>query len=188
MRASVRVSIWVGMTCAFAHAVGAQDLAPQKLPVYGGSGGTAFSRDCGAGKVLTGLRYRAGLYVDALGLLCRPVLSDGALGPESTVGTLVGGGGGKSGIAHCAAGMVVTGAFLRYGTWVDMIQLMCRTWIATTRRFNTKDFSYAVPFGSPFMGPTPLNTKCESSAQPGSGIRGRASTYVDAVGFVCDEP
>lgn len=34
-------------------------LPAQLLPVYGGGGGTAFTRSCGAGKVLTGLRYRA---------------------------------------------------------------------------------------------------------------------------------
>jgi hypothetical protein len=29
---------------------------------------------------------------------------------------------------------------------------------------------------------------CESRSQPVHGIRGRAATLVDALGFVCDEP
>lgn len=51
----------------------APDLPAQLLPVNGGSGGTAYSRDCGAGRVVTGLRMRSALLVDAVGLLCKPV-------------------------------------------------------------------------------------------------------------------
>src|SRR3954470_16189159 len=88
----------------------ATDLPTQKLPVYGGSGGTAFERSCGAGMVLTGFRYRSGFFVDALGLLCRPVNADGKLGSETTVGTLAGGGGGTSKSVSCPAGSVVASA------------------------------------------------------------------------------
>lgn len=59
------------LTLALGTPANAQDIPPQRLPVFGGSGGTAFTRDCGSGKVLTGLRFRGGMFVDAVGLLCR---------------------------------------------------------------------------------------------------------------------
>src|ERR1051325_5645260 len=97
------------LVCAAALTLAAfrgADLPPQYLTVLGGSGGTAFSRDCGSGRVLSGVRYRSGMVIDAIGLLCRPVLSDGTLGPESTVGTLVGGAGGTIASASCPSATV----------------------------------------------------------------------------------
>lgn len=161
-------------------------LPPQLLPVYGGSGGTAFSRDCGSGKVLTGLRYRDGLFVDALGLLCRPVSSSGALGPESTVGTLVGGGGGSSGSVSCASGTVVTTALIYHGSLVSGVLLYCRVWDAASRKFVGSSQSVNDRVGS--AGGTATQEGCEAPTQPASGFRGRAGLVLDAVGFVCDEP
>src|SRR5689334_3107530 len=112
-----------------------QNLPPQNLPVLGGSGGTAFSRDCGAGHVLSGLRYRSGAVVDAIGVLCRPVLSNGSLGPESTVGTVIGGGGGTTNVASCPSGMVVSALRVRYGSYVSYAIITCRSWHADTRTF-----------------------------------------------------
>jgi hypothetical protein len=173
---------------AVAPPAGAQDLPEQKLPVYGGSGGTAFSRDCGAGRVLTGLRYREGLYVDALGLLCRPVSASGALGSQTTVGTLAGGGGGTSGTASCYAGYVVAGAEIWFGAWVDRVRLRCRRWDGGTRRFKSNDGQFTNIIGSPNTVARMTPTNCEDTSQPASGIRGRAHSLIDALGFVCDEP
>jgi hypothetical protein len=163
------------------------DLPEQKLPVFGGSGGTAFSRDCGAGRVLTGLRYRAGLSLDAIGLLCRPVNADGSLGSESTVGTMVGGGGGTFGAKSCPVGSVVTGAYIDYGTWVDGLSVMCGSWSKSTRAF-TKSSSSAFSFGRILAFNTAGVRSCEAVTQPAVAIRGRAASLVDALGFICDEP
>lgn len=162
-------------------------LPQQLLPVYGGAGGTSFNRSCGAGKVLTGLRYRAGLLVDAVGLLCRAVNANGTLGSESTVGTLVGGSSGTSGTVSCATGSVVVGAAIRHGSYVDALWLNCRTWVASTRRFGT-DGRFINAIGNSLSTGAHNEEKCEESTQPAIAIRGRSHSLVDAIGFICDEP
>ena len=163
----------------------ATDLPPQNLPVLGGSGGSAFSRSCGAGRVLTGLRVRKGLSLDAIGLLCRPVNADGSLGSESTVGTLAGGGGGTADFASCPAGSVAAGAHIFFGTYVDGIRVLCHSWDKATRSFGAKvaDFELGRLFNS-----TLRQTPCEQKKQPMVAIRGREDALVDAVGFICNEP
>lgn len=163
----------------------APDLPAQYLPVNGGSGGAPFTRSCGAGKVLTGLRYRTGLSIDAIGLLCRQVGADGSLGTESTVGTMAGGGGGTSGSTSCPAGSVVRLARIYYGTYVDGVLLHCMQWQKSTRSMG------AVAAVRTF-GRTAFNTgqtsQCEADTQPVVAIRGRAAGFVDALGIICDEP
>jgi hypothetical protein len=83
-------------------------LPAQQTSVVGGSGGTTFTRDCGAGRVLTGLRGREGLQIDAVAIMCAPVLSNGTLGPTSAVGTLAGGGGGTFKEVRCALVLLST--------------------------------------------------------------------------------
>ena len=164
------------------------DLPPQNLPVLGGTGGTAFTRDCGAGRVLSGVRYRSGMVIDAIGLLCRPVLSDGKLGPETTIGTIAGGSGGTTHVAGCPSGTVLTGMFVKYGSYVSYIIGSCSTWRASTRTFatppsaNTEDIGLALTAGATGV------ENCESQLQPGAALRGRAASFIDALGLVCDEP
>jgi hypothetical protein len=164
----------------------ATDLPAQLLPIYGGGGGTSFSRDCGAGKVLTGLRYRRGLVFDAIGLLCRPVNADGLLGSETTVGTLAGGTGGTAYAVSCAAGKVVVGSEIYHGTYVDGFWMYCRDWVPATRRFGAASTEAPKLFGA--FATNKGVERCEDATQPARGIRGRAATLVDAVGFVCNEP
>jgi hypothetical protein len=168
----------------------APDLPAQYLPVYGGSGGTAFTRTCGAGKVLTGVRYRKGATLDAIGLLCRPVLADGSLGSESTVGTLVGGGGGTSGSESCGAGRVLVGGTILYGTYVDALKIECRLWDKATRTYGSADAGhlYLVTTASAFSLSNEKRSYCEQNSQPLAGFRGREASLVDAIGFICNEP
>jgi hypothetical protein len=163
----------------------ARDLPAQLLPVLGGSGGTSFTRDCGPGRVMTGLRYRTGTVVDALGLLCRPVASDGTLLPETTVGTLVGGGGGNSGTVSCPSGHVVVGAKMYYGLYVDGVALVCRSWVPSTRSWSSANGSVVVLGTS---APSNATETCGAAAQPAHAIRGRSGSFIDALGFTCDEP
>ena len=160
-------------------------LPPQYLPIYGGTGGTSYTRSCGAGKVLTGFTFRSGIMIDAIGVMCRPVAANGTLGPQSA-GVLVGGGGGNIGNVSCETGKVVTGLRILYGSWVNELKFTCRTWNASTRKFSGTGTVFRV-------GPNALPDKsgdefCESDTQPGNAIRGRAANVVDAIGMVCDEP
>lgn len=161
------------------------DLPEQKLPVLGGSGGTAFSRSCGAGRVLTGLRVRKGLSLDAIGLLCRPVNDDGSLGSESTVGTLAGGGGGTADFDSCPVGSVAAGAHIFFGTYVDGVRLLCHSWDKATRSYGAKVADLTV--GRIALSTLRI-TLCEQKTQPMVAIRGREQSLVDAVGFICNEP
>ena len=161
------------------------DLPPQRGPINGGSSGTSFSRSCAPGQVVTGFRYRTGWWVDAIGLLCRPVKSDGTLGPETSVGAMAGGGGGTSGNKSCPAGSVVAWVNLMYGNFVNGVHFHCRIWVSSTKTFGPERVQLG--FGKSISDPY-VQTRCESTKQPVHGIAGRYGWYVDALGIVCDEP
>jgi hypothetical protein len=181
----MRSSILAAMTLA-ASVTSAQG-SPQYTSVFGGSGGTAFTRDCGAGRVMTGLRGRSGAYVDAVGLLCAPVRSDGTLGSTSAVGELAGGGGGTFAELRCASGQVVSNIAIGYGSVVDHLAVYCRLWNAAARRFEG-DFAVVGNLGVYRTGSQHVAATCSARVQPGAGIRGRRGMLVDAIGLICDEP
>jgi len=162
-------------------------LPTQYLPIWGGGGGSGFTRSCGTGRVLTGLQYRAGLVIDAVGVLCRPVQADGKLGSETTVGSLAGGGNGTADSRSCASGHVVASAEIAFGSFVNAISLYCHPWSASSRTFGP-DPKFMIARGSSLAGGTLKGNVCGASTQPAIGIRGRASALVDAIGFFCDEP
>ena len=163
------------------------DEPTQYLIMYGGTGGSGFTRTCGADKVMTGVTYREGFLVDAIGLLCRPVNANGTLGAQSTVGSSVGGGGGTQGSASCGGGKVVSGATITYGGQVKWMRILCGTWDPATRKFSGNEITPG--FGYP-SGPREgtATTNCSLARQPAVGIRGRAGAVIDAIGLICDEP
>ena len=164
----------------------ATDLPEQKLPIEGGAGGVAFSRECGAGKVLTGFRYGANPALVAIGLVCKPVAADGTLGGSSSEGTRVGGITGEFAQVHCLAGQVVGSAIIYYGSVVEGLQMHCYAWKPNTRRMGDS-YASAVRIGRTTTGKA-AGTSCTSSTQPVVAMRGRADRLVDAIGFTCDEP
>jgi hypothetical protein len=162
------------------------DLPAQSLPVFGGSGGSSFTRSCGADRVLTGLRYREGSWMDAIGLLCRPVASNGSLLSETSIGTLAGGSGGTVKVRSCPAGHVVTGIRIYYAAFVDGLDMHCRPWNAATRTWDSSEPARRIIVAN--YESTSAIASCESSAQPVVSMRGRAGMFVDAIGFTCNEP
>lgn len=165
-------------------------LPEQVLPLYGGSGGHKFERACPSGSVLTGLTFRAGLLVDAVGVLCKTVNSStGALGSQTSVGSQAGGGGGTSGSVSCGTGRVVTGFNLRHGTYVNSLQLLCKAWDPATKRWGGS-VAGTVPqmVGSTLGGGTFNGAVCSDRTQPARIIYGRARDLVDAFSLICDEP
>lgn len=174
------------LLCAIGERGRAQ-LPAQQTSVVGGSGGSAFTRDCGPGRVLTGIRGREGMQIDAIGILCAPVLSSGQLGPTSTQGTLAGGSGGQFKELRCASGAVVVRLEVNYGTILNQIVVGCRPWNASTRKFEGATES-VFEIGSLRLQDPWLLLTCEAKTQPGAGIRGRSGLLVDAIGLICDEP
>jgi hypothetical protein len=162
--------------------------SPQYTSVVGGAGGTAYTLDCGPGKLLTGLRGRAGMNVDAVGVLCAPVLANGALGSTSAVGSIKGGSGGQSMEIRCATGSVVTSLNVNYGTVLNQIKLRCHQWSSAERRFTGYGTYPSDALGVPRSVDHSMKLECAAGVQPGAGIRGRSGWIVDAIGLICDEP
>lgn len=161
------------------------DLPAQALPVHGGGGGSSFTRHCGTNRVMTGFQFRRGLWIDGIGLLCRPVAANGTLGAESA-GSMAGGSGGTFGTRSCPAGTVVAGGVVEYGSVIETVRFYCRDWKPATRSFGTTETLISVIGNNATL--SIGRSRCENVTQPVVTIRGRAGMYIDAVGFTCDEP
>jgi hypothetical protein len=110
-------------------------------------------------------------------------------GPETTIGTLSGGGGGTSGAVSCASGTVAVGAGVGYGTYVSEFVLWCRPWNASTRSFGGSTVTERGAYVGQSVTPATWTKEyCEASTQPARAIRGRSGGYVDAIGAICNEP
>lgn len=97
----------------------------QYMPYHGGSGGTAYTIDCGYG-VAVGIQGWAGQYIDRLGLVCRNLGADGSLGePYNTFA--VGGSGGSSFRVECPVGQAIVAIGGANGWYVDRLEIGCST-------------------------------------------------------------
>ena len=178
------------------RAIAAQNNAAEALPLIGSTGGTAFTRQCPQGQVLTGIRTRAGLVIDALGIKCRPVNANGTLGGENEIGSLAGGTGGILSSGSCPQGSIVAGqGGARLPVGVAIFELRCRRWDAGTRRWTGSVTAYVRVIsgsGSPAVllaaNSTTGGVDCSRAGPPVVLLRGRAGTVIDAAGFTCNEP
>jgi hypothetical protein len=162
------------------------DLAEQTLTAFGGGGGNSFSRRCPDGTVLTGLRGLRGLWMDAVGIICSPVMSNGQLGAPSAQGTLAGGTGGTMAERKCAGDQVVSGIYVRFDNLVSNINVECKAWDPATRQMGLTPVSLNGFTSS--VSTQGQGVRCSNRTQPASGIHGRAASYLDAIGLRCDEP
>jgi len=159
-------------------------------PLFGGSGGNqSYNLDCGNGSVLVGAIYKAGMWLDAIGIICQQVNSQtGALEREFTRGPF-GGTGGQAKIARCPAGDVVQGIRAFSGQYINKFHMRCSQW----------EPSRKAPVFSQICNPGAVNCLVfggsgGSSSDPffcpagmaGKAFRGRYGWYVDSARFVCD--
>jgi hypothetical protein len=92
----------------------------------GGNGGTAFSRTCQAGQVVSAIRGRAGSSVDQIWLGCRTLDAQGRTSGAVTWLPAAGGNGGTSFGPHpCADGRPAKAIQGKSGLWLDQIRLAC---------------------------------------------------------------
>ena len=158
----------------------------EDLPLIGGIGGSAFSRECPDDHVLTGLRYRRGMLVDGIGIQCRPIRADGTLGSQVNSGSMAGGNGGTYGTASCPSGQVVAEeSGLSSGVGISKLYFYCYKWVPATKIFDGARDETLVVNGS---GNTLTMHKCTSASQPATGIKGRHGAIVDAAGLHCSAP
>jgi Bacterial Ig-like domain (group 1)/Bacterial Ig-like domain (group 2) len=78
-------------------------------PSNGGGGGSAYSLDCPAGAVATGLNVRGGSNVDNIQVICQTVTGPARLFGQPTTTGAVGGGGGTPATLACPAGLIMVG-------------------------------------------------------------------------------
>ncbi len=193
--AAAAVLLLVTANAATSPAAAARLPRQDVLPVVGGPGGTSFAQVCPTGHVLTGIRARRSATLDAIGVRCRPVQSNGTLGPEVDAGPVWGGPGGRAFAASCNSSNVIAEQVARFdGTHVSSLRYHCFRWDAATRRWDaTSGRRNAIIVVAPMAAPAAASTNetstpCPATARPADGVRGRSGMVVDAIGIRCDLP
>ena len=159
-------------------------------PRFGGSGGTgSYNLDCGSGSVMVGGIYKAGMWLDAIGIICQRVNAQtGALEGEFTRGP-VGGNGGIARIARCHRGNVVQGVRGFSEQFVHGLSLRCSRWDPSKKApvFSEDgrcESDRCTRLGG--SGGSPSDTFYCPPGQVGKAFRGRKGIYIDSTRFVCD--
>ncbi|MGB0910067.1 MAG: hypothetical protein ACPGYT_06865 [Nitrospirales bacterium] len=166
-------------------------------PMYGGSGGKrSFNLDCGSRGVIVGILGKAGTWVDALGVICQRINSNGQLGTEFTSKT-VGGKGGKVKFRRCPEGQVMGSGSARAGSFIEMISMGCFNWDPANkqRRGRAADAVFLGPRKGLFDDSTFISSNPDARdsrticprAKVGKALRGKYGTYIDSLRIVCDE-
>jgi hypothetical protein len=73
-----------------------------------------------------------------------------------------------------------------HGSFVNSIAIACKEWNASEHNFGGTQQNAGQTAGTEAS--TSNTQECEVATQPMSGIRGRAHSLVDAIGFICNEP
>ncbi len=186
------MTLWLG----FGLTPPAASAAEYSTPIFGGSGGKySYNLDCGRGAVITGLVFKSGSYVDAIGVLCRKVnASTGRLGEEFTRGPK-GGYGGTPKERKCPSGAVINKVKAHYGAFVNFFATTCYVWDHRRKRpgsiYKDQNGRGVYPrAGSPCSS---IDFGCKRtehftcpSGKAGKAVRGRYGGFIDSLRFVCD--
>lgn len=156
--------------------------APVQLgAANGGTGGGAYSLDCPAGAVATGLNVRGGSNVDQIQVICQTVTgANRSFGTATTTGT-AGGGGGSPASLTCPANFVLTGlsGFVGAGSGGlnDMIAGLCTP-------VGGGQAAITASVGSQFSTSVAYSTSCPAGMVV-TGIQGGAGNLVDRTQIKC---
>ena len=158
-----------------------------RTPTFGGPGGGEYEISCPFGSVMTGLRARHGLWIDALAPICSRYVQAtqtlGEIGPQP----LAGGTGGGEGFIRChpPRGVIVSlevyQADNKWGS-VGHIVVNCGDYL------DPKRFANKLPGSACFLGNSQRGTRSTLKCTPplvAGGIIGRSGIYVDRVGLSC---
>ena len=186
MRHAPRVFLsTVFATCV---AAGPNVACAEDLPMVDGlPGGNAESRTCPDEAVMTGLRVRFGIMLDAIGIRCRRINANGTLGSEFDDGSMMGGTGGTVRVTSCPSGTVIVGQRLvrslvpPFG--LVQVGFTCRGWSPTLR--TTYGATAVVVVWKSNLSAHGTSDDCSAPSRPVRRVRTRAGIYVNAAGFTC---
>lgn len=157
----------------------------------GGGGGNPFTLNCPDGKVLVGIRGRAGSFIDSIRGVCKRFDEIGnGTGTETTA--LVGGTGGTSNYElRCPSGEVVVGLKARAAWLVDRLQIVCG---AINEDGRVQGDGHTDPFTAGGTGGDQFSLMCPHPVGqsflrlPVVGLKGRADSWLDNISIICGFP
>lgn len=182
---TVQIVLATAAIISAADSLPAQRPAAFETPSVGATGGAPFVDRCLPHEVMAGIsaRLTAG-EVTGLGIICRLVGNDGALGPSQPPHLSHGGAAGTPAMAECPPGQVLRGLAVYFVDAVRGVGLYCRVWEGAV--FGAAGAaSETVGAATGTMAPV---TCPPDGAQPAVGVGGAVSTRVNALRLVCDSP
>ncbi len=162
-------------------------------PLFGGSGGNrTYNLDCGSNNVMVGAIFKAGSWLDALGIICQRVNPQtGALGREFTRGP-VGGSGGTARIRRCNRGNVVTELRAFSGQFINEFSVSCGRWVPSRKAPDaasgqcSRGTDQCLRVGKSSPGNAVSDVFECPPGMVGKAFRGKRGIYIDSARFVCD--
>ncbi len=156
--------------------------------VHGGSGGNAFTSDCGADGIMAAVKTQSGTVVDSVQAVCTKVLTDGKWTGATFEALKSGGAGGTPASLNCSEGFAVKGISGSTGTLVDQISFHCGKLGASGGAVGivAGDEVTLGPVGG--SGGTPFAQDACPDGQVARGLKGRHGELIDQIELICHYP
>jgi len=178
MSAVIRILLFVAASLSLLP--GEANATEFKLEGYNGDKTRA--SQCDAGSYVVGFSGRKGSWIDQIGVLCAPALTDGTTGKTKSMVRL-GGSGGKGAKSSCDEGEVVTGIQMVFVTGPGTIQGI---------RFTCSSLATGQSHKPAFMGSydnTDPGNRLRQDCPAGEAVTRLKVTYgshVNAIGLTCN--